>query len=140
VATVREKRPGVWEVRAFTGRDERGRPTQVSRTVHGTKRDAQRAAAEMTLRPSKSARRTVGDLLDLWAEQHEPRLGAVDPAGSGLPSIVSADRSRFPKTARKATHRLSSVTAGPPAEEGPRGTRPRRIPNRERRTARSRRW
>jgi hypothetical protein len=65
MATMREKRPGVWEVRAFTGRDEQGRPTQMSRTVHGTKRDAQRAAAEMTLRPSKSARRTVGDLLDL---------------------------------------------------------------------------
>jgi hypothetical protein len=48
VATIREKRPGVWEVRAFTGRDDRGRPTQVSRTVHGTKRNAQRAAAEMT--------------------------------------------------------------------------------------------
>ncbi len=46
MATIREKRPGVWEVRAFTGRDERGRPTQVSQTVHGTKRDAQRVAAE----------------------------------------------------------------------------------------------
>jgi integrase len=71
MATMREKRPGVWEVRAFTGRDERGRPTQVSRTVHGTKKDAQRVAAEMTLRPSKSARRTVGDLIDLWLEQNE---------------------------------------------------------------------
>jgi integrase len=72
VATIREKRPGVWEVRAFTGRDERGRPTQVSRTVHGTKRDAQRAAAEMTLRPSKSGGRTVAALLDLWLEQNGP--------------------------------------------------------------------
>jgi hypothetical protein len=71
MATMREKRPGVWEVRAFTGRDERGRPTQVSRTVHGTKRDAQRAAAEMTLRPSNAAGRTVGGLLDLWLELNE---------------------------------------------------------------------
>jgi hypothetical protein len=69
---MREKRPGVWEVRAFTGRDERDRPTQVSRTVHGSKRDAQRVAAELTLRPSKSARRTVADLLDLWVSQNEP--------------------------------------------------------------------
>lgn len=72
MATIREKRPGVWEVRAFTGRDERGRPTQVSQTVHGTKRDAQRAAAEMTLRPSKSGGRTVAALLDLWLEQNGP--------------------------------------------------------------------
>ncbi len=71
MATIRERRPGVWEVRAFTGRDERGRPTQVSRTVHGTKRDAQRIAAELTLRPSNAARRTVADLLDLWVEHNE---------------------------------------------------------------------
>jgi integrase len=71
VATIRERRPGVWEVRAFTGRDERGRPTQVSRTVHGTKRDAQRIAAELTLRPSNAARRTVADLFDLWVEHNE---------------------------------------------------------------------
>src|SRR5919109_4163585 len=71
MATIRERRPGVWEVRAFTGRDERGLPTQVSRTVHGTKRDAQRVAAELTLRPSSAARRTVADLLDLWIEHNE---------------------------------------------------------------------
>jgi hypothetical protein len=44
VATVRERRDGVWEVRVFTGRDAQGRPTQVSRTVRGGKRDAQRVA------------------------------------------------------------------------------------------------
>jgi len=27
VATVREKRPGVWEVRVFTGRGPDGKPT-----------------------------------------------------------------------------------------------------------------
>jgi hypothetical protein len=32
--------------RFFAGWDERGRPTQVSRTVRGTKKDAQRVAAE----------------------------------------------------------------------------------------------
>ena len=40
MATIREKQPGVWEVRVFTGRDDRGRPTQTSRTVRGGKRDA----------------------------------------------------------------------------------------------------
>ena len=52
MATIRERQPGVWEVRAFTGRDERGRPTQVSRTVKGTKRAAQRVAASFDSRPA----------------------------------------------------------------------------------------
>jgi integrase len=71
MATIRERRPGVWEVRAFTGRDERGRPAQISRTVHGTKRDAQRVAAELTLRPAQTGGRTVADLLDLWVQHNE---------------------------------------------------------------------
>jgi len=45
----------VWEVRAFTGRDAQGRPTQVSRTVRGAKRDANRVAAELTVRRSSGA-------------------------------------------------------------------------------------
>jgi hypothetical protein len=40
VATIREKRRGVWEVRVFTGRDDTGKPTQVSRAVQGNKRSA----------------------------------------------------------------------------------------------------
>jgi integrase len=72
MATVRERAPGVWEVRVFTGRDDSGRPTRVSRTVHGTKKDAQRLAAELTLKPSQAAGRTVGELLDAWLELNEP--------------------------------------------------------------------
>jgi hypothetical protein len=33
--TIRERTPGVWEVRVFLGRDGRGRPKQVSRMVRG---------------------------------------------------------------------------------------------------------
>ncbi|MGA2522353.1 MAG: site-specific integrase [Acidimicrobiales bacterium] len=73
MATVRERSPGVWEVRAFTGRDAQGRPTQVSRTVRGAKRDANRVAAELTVRRSSgSAKVTMAELLDLWTEQNEP--------------------------------------------------------------------
>lgn len=72
MATIRERRPGVWEVRAFTGRDEHGRPTQVSRTVRGGKKDAQRVAAEMTIRPTgRAAGRAVADVLDQWVEHNE---------------------------------------------------------------------
>src|SRR4249919_2423767 len=71
MATLREKRPGVWEVRVFTGNDSRGRPTQLSRTVHGGKRDAQRVAAELEVGPGRASPggRSVGDVLDAWVEQ-----------------------------------------------------------------------
>ncbi len=67
VATIRERKPGVLEVRAFTGRSGSGAPTQVSRTVHGTKKDALRAAAELTVAPvGRAAGRSVSDVLDAW--------------------------------------------------------------------------
>jgi integrase len=72
VATLREKRPGVWEVRVFTGTDRRGRPTQLSRTVRGGKRDAMRIASELETGKgrARSAGRLVGDVLDAWVEQN----------------------------------------------------------------------
>src|SRR5450432_2829344 len=72
MATVREKRPGVWEVRVFTGSDARGRPTQLSRTVHGGKRDALKLAAELEVGPGRAspAGRSVSDVLDAWVEQN----------------------------------------------------------------------
>ncbi|MGH9009672.1 MAG: hypothetical protein ACRDYF_07470, partial [Acidimicrobiia bacterium] len=77
MATVRERKPGVWEVRAFTGRDELGRPTQVSRTVRGTKRDALRVAAELTVRSiTRAASATVAELLAQWVEQNEAAWAA----------------------------------------------------------------
>jgi len=72
MATVRERRPGVWEIRVFTGEDARGRPTQLSKTIHGSKRKAQRAAAEMESGPGRASPggRTVSDVLDAWVEQN----------------------------------------------------------------------
>jgi integrase len=72
MATIREKRPGVWEVRVFTGADARGRPTQMSRTVHGGKRDAQRLAAQLEAAGGKAkpAGRSVSDVLDEWVKQN----------------------------------------------------------------------
>ena len=72
MATIRERRPGVWEVRVFTGSDARGRPTQLSRTVHGGKREALRVAAELDVGPGRSspAGRSVSDVLDSWVEQN----------------------------------------------------------------------
>ena len=72
MATLREKRPGVWEVRVFTGTGQNGRPTQVSKTIRGGKRDAMRIAAELEVGPgrSSSAGRRVSDVLDEWVDQN----------------------------------------------------------------------
>ncbi|MBI2705474.1 MAG: hypothetical protein HYX32_09325 [Actinobacteria bacterium] len=73
MATIRQKRRGVWEVRVFFGRDERGKPVQTSRTVHGGKKDAEKEAAQLALKPVRSVgRRTVKDVLDAWREFKEP--------------------------------------------------------------------
>lgn len=73
MASIRERKPGVWEIRAFTGNDAQGRPTQTSRTVRGTKKEAQRVAAQLTLQPNRNAGgRKVAGLLDEWIELNTP--------------------------------------------------------------------
>ena len=69
---MRERKPGVWEVRAFTGRSAGGVPTQVSRTVRGTKEEALRVAAELTIAPAgRAAGRSVSDVLEAWVRKHD---------------------------------------------------------------------
>jgi len=71
---LRERAPGIWEVRVFVGRDAKGRPIQVSRTVRGGRRAAERVAAGLTVdRPSPSASRTVTDLLEVWQALNHDR-------------------------------------------------------------------
>lgn len=74
MATIRERRPGVFEVREYVGRDRNGRPKQVSRIVHGTIKDARRLASELTVKPSspEASSTTLCELLDLWVEANEP--------------------------------------------------------------------
>ena len=72
MATIRERKPGVWEVRVFAGRDTSGRPVQTSRTVRGTKREAMRLAASFDSRPAThAAGRTVADILNAWVEVNQ---------------------------------------------------------------------
>ena len=48
-------------------------PTQISRTVRGTKREAQRVAATLESRPpSNAAGRTVTDVLAAWRDVNQP--------------------------------------------------------------------
>ena len=95
MATIRERRPGVFEVRGYVGRDERGRPRQVSKTVRGTLRDAKRAAAELDALPASpdGADTTLGTLLELWVEASEP---------GWAPSTAANQKSRVRLVARDA--------------------------------------
>lgn len=71
MATLRERSPGVWEVRVFTGRTDDGRPTQTSRTVRGTRRAAEKVAAALEMKPTRAAGRTVAEVLTAWQEVNE---------------------------------------------------------------------
>jgi integrase len=67
MASIRERHPGVWQIRVFTGRNDEGEPTQVAVTVYGTKRDALKEAARLESAPHRGAAgRTVGDVLHEW--------------------------------------------------------------------------
>jgi integrase len=73
MATIRERSHGVFEIRVFVGRDGNGRPIQTSRTVHGSRREAERVAASLSLKaPSKAGGRTVADALEAWLEVNIP--------------------------------------------------------------------
>ena len=118
VTSIRERRPRVWEVRAFTGRAADGKISHVSQTVHGSKREAQRVAAELTARgQSRAGGRTIADLLDEWVElneaswasasrrdqQNRARLIAADPiAKMRVARLSVADVDRWHSRLRRA--------------------------------------
>ncbi len=68
-STVRERQPGVWEVRVYKGRDANGKVKHVSRTIHGGKRKAEDARrkliAEVREGQHRASRGTVSHLLGL---------------------------------------------------------------------------
>ena len=73
VASIREKRPGYWAIRVFVGYDDIGRPVQVSKSVKGGRRDAERLAAQLAGRPqARSGSLTVGGLLDDYLDFKGP--------------------------------------------------------------------
>jgi len=92
MATIRE-RSGVPEVRGYTGLDTKDKPARVSRTVHGTKKDAQLAAAELTVRPARNAGgRKLSQLLDQWIDIKTPRWADLTIQDqTGRAKQVSAD-------------------------------------------------
>lgn len=75
--TMTERSPGTWRLRAYVGRDSKGRPIQIARTVKGGKRQAQAELARLLVEveerdaPVKGSV-TVAELLERWLEHVTP--------------------------------------------------------------------
>ena len=74
--TKRKRSEGVWELRAYVGRDPvTGNPKQVSKTFNGSAREADEALRDLIEQqvPGRSdgAGATVGQLLDAWLSECE---------------------------------------------------------------------
>jgi hypothetical protein len=79
---MRQRRPGVWELIVQLPRDPtQARARQLSRTVRGTKREAQRALAELIGQVSagkvSSAATPLSELLARWLDHVAEQL--LDP-------------------------------------------------------------
>jgi hypothetical protein len=96
--TMVERSPGHWWIRVYAGRNEKGRPVQVSRTVRGTKRQAQVALAELSSQVTAGnaalpSTLTVAQLLDRWLD-HIKHAREPGPFGGTQPtSAPSTGRS-----------------------------------------------
>ena len=76
---IREKRPGVWEIRYEAGRDPlTGTRRQVSRSFRGTKREAERAlnavVADADRGVGRGSARRFEQLVSAWLEATERNL------------------------------------------------------------------
>lgn len=78
--TLREKRPGYWEVRADAGVDKlTGRRARITRGVRGSRRDAERVLNALVTKSESgtvggSSMATFGSLLDAWYEHASGEL------------------------------------------------------------------
>lgn len=101
--SIRERAPGVWQVRVSLGRDpETKRYTYASETVRGTRRDAQRAATRLASQADAgdvvSSTGTLGELLSRW-------LAHIEVLGRAPKTMVEHRR-----IAREIDDQLGHVT------------------------------
>jgi len=76
--TMRERQPGVWELRVRAGRDPlTGKHRQISRTFRSSGRQASKALARLVTEAQDGSHagsdKTVGELLDRWIDHLEAR-------------------------------------------------------------------
>jgi integrase len=107
--SIRRRGADSWQVRVSLGRDpETGRYRYVSRYVHGTKRDAQRAAAELITEVDRGGHRdegrhTLNELLDRWMAHIEAQ-GRAESTLARYRSCINANIK--PRLGSKATNKL----------------------------------
>jgi len=83
--TVRERQPGVWEVRVYVGRDPvTNAPRQVSRTVRGGKRAAQSKVAELVAEAKQGRLGGTDASVALLLERHLEALARKGSSASYL--------------------------------------------------------
>ena len=73
MAEIKRRRDGVWLVRVFLGRDQRGKTRYLNKTVHGSRKDAQSYANEIERRRDigtliEPGRMELNTYLDEWLE------------------------------------------------------------------------
>jgi hypothetical protein len=103
--SMRQRGRGTWELRAYLGLDpDTGRRRYATRTVHGTRRAATVALAELVEDAAYSRLRagTVGGLLERWITAasglvsvdgaRDPQPDALPPHAAPRPHPVQADR------------------------------------------------
>ena len=106
---IRRRGANSWQVRVSLGRDpETGRYRYVGRYVQGTKRDAQRAAAELITEVDRGGHReegrhTVNELLDRWMAHIEAQ-GRAESTLARYRSCINANIK--PRLGAKAINKL----------------------------------
>jgi hypothetical protein len=76
--TIVERAPGRWLIRAFAGRGSDGKTRHINRTIRGSKRDAQRALAQLVSGVSDGQvvagqPMTLAQLVERWLEDIAPQ-------------------------------------------------------------------
>ena len=122
--SLRERRPGVWELIVQLPRDaSTPRGKQLSRTVRGTKREAQRGLAALVTEVSagkiSSSTTTLAELLERWLDHVTNRLSptTVREYRRLVTRLVAPDLGKLPLR-RITTQRLDTYYASLVRERG----------------------
>jgi integrase len=122
--SLRERRPGVWELIVQLPRDaSTPRGKQLSRTVRGTKREAQRALAALVTEVStgkiSSSTMTFADLLERWLDHVSEQLSptTVREYRRLVKRLISPDLGKL-TLRRVTTQRLDTYYATLARERG----------------------
>ena len=138
--SLRQRGPKRWQLRVYEGRNEiTGSKTYRTRTIEGTKRQAETALAAMVAEVEagivKPKAMTVADMLEAWLKHHRaPRPLAVDPLR--LPAARPTASRRLQEHADRQGHAeagrrpLRTPVTRRQAQAGDRDPLPRRPPRR----------